>query len=169
MQSEMFGKPEAAETDNENFIFIDYEDISVPRRIAQLEAEYPLIPGKRYLHAKELAVHFGGMVKAGTLREEPARRYLLARFTALGLDEAHRMLMPGREFCKATGHDFISDLLTRDGSICSWCKEELPPRNEMTKANVNIDHKVPVSKGGNAEPKNLQLLHQWCNSEKSTS
>ncbi len=65
------------------------------------------------------------------------------------------------------------EIRDRDGNVCQNCggatqtpqqseKGVSPPGNES-----NIDHKLPVSKGGTREPDNLQNLCRTCNLEKS--
>lgn len=61
------------------------------------------------------------------------------------------------------GMQVLSDLFERDGGICQIC---------FRFANIldcNVDHIIPVSKGGKDDMDNLQLSHIWCNSVKSNS
>lgn len=47
----------------------------------------------------------------------------------------------------------------RDGGKCVYCESS---------ENIEYDHKHPVSKGGNSEPDNIQLLCRPCNRKKRT-
>jgi 5-methylcytosine-specific restriction endonuclease McrA len=51
-------------------------------------------------------------------------------------------------------------LVERDGFVCGICGK--PLRSE----NIQVDHKVPICKGGGNEIENLQLTHGDCNLEK---
>lgn len=53
-------------------------------------------------------------------------------------------------------------ILARDDFTCQICGEYLPLGN-----GAQIDHIIPVSKGGTTEPDNLQVLCQKCNRAKS--
>ena len=55
----------------------------------------------------------------------------------------------------------VEELLQRDGFVCSYCGEfnALPFNGEAT----HIDHRFPLSAGGDNEAENLQLLHSHCN------
>ena len=77
----------------------------------------------------------------------------------------------------------IQKLIKRDGPICQLCKKSLVKeyrsylkwkkgqhrthKTRRSKANINIDHINPRSKGGNMGMKNCQLTHQDCNTLKS--
>jgi 5-methylcytosine-specific restriction endonuclease McrA len=59
------------------------------------------------------------------------------------------------------GMTVLHELFMRDLGICQIC---------LRYANIldcNVDHIVPVSKGGSDAMENLQLTHIWCNSRKS--
>jgi 5-methylcytosine-specific restriction endonuclease McrA len=61
------------------------------------------------------------------------------------------------------GQQVLHELYERDAGICQIC---------FRYANIldcNVDHIVPVSKGGTDRIDNLQLSHVWCNSVKSNS
>lgn len=58
------------------------------------------------------------------------------------------------------GMQILHELWERDLGICQIC---------MRTAHIldsNVDHIVPVSKGGTDDMDNLQLTHLWCNSKK---
>lgn len=50
-------------------------------------------------------------------------------------------------------------LLERDGNICAWCGREML-------GNTQIDHVVPLCRGGTNDLKNLQVLCETCNLQK---
>lgn len=54
------------------------------------------------------------------------------------------------------------ELLLRDGPVCGICGEHLDPIREA----FEVDHIVPVSKGGTSDLSNLQLAHPACNNAK---
>ena len=47
-----------------------------------------------------------------------------------------------------------------NGAKCTYCQKELTFRE------IKIDHKIPVSRGGETTFENLTVACQWCNSEK---
>lgn len=51
------------------------------------------------------------------------------------------------------------EVWNRDKGQCVWCQ---------SKENIEFDHKTPVSKGGNSEVCNIQLLCRSCNRKKRT-
>src|SRR5690349_19945243 len=58
------------------------------------------------------------------------------------------------------GIQILHELYERDMGICQICYRT---------ANIldcNVDHIVPVAKGGTNDLDNLQLTHIWCNSRK---
>lgn len=54
----------------------------------------------------------------------------------------------------------ISLLRQKNGELCGICKEYLGD------APVEIDHIIPVSRGGSGDADNLQLTHKECNRQK---
>jgi hypothetical protein len=52
-------------------------------------------------------------------------------------------------------------LAHRDGFLCSLCGENMPDVGD-----IEVDHVVPVSKGGTSDPENLKLAHSRCNLKK---
>ena len=58
----------------------------------------------------------------------------------------------------------IKTILARDGLLCTYCGEFLaePFDGQAT----HVDHILPLSKGGDSELANLQLLHAQCNERK---
>ena len=59
--------------------------------------------------------------------------------------------------------ELILSLIDRDGYRCQLCGELLPQDSWKL---IDIDHKVPRSKGGGHELENLQLTHKSCNVRK---
>lgn len=51
--------------------------------------------------------------------------------------------------------------LLRQSNICALCNEPIVNMKDAT-----IDHKVPVSQGGQDNLQNLQLAHDRCNQKK---
>jgi 5-methylcytosine-specific restriction endonuclease McrA len=60
-------------------------------------------------------------------------------------------------------------ILNRDNWICQSCGIKVHDRNSgdwNTPDKAHIDHIIPISKGGNSEPNNLQILCRTCNLSK---
>lgn len=60
-------------------------------------------------------------------------------------------------------------LLARDGAACQLCGKPIDfdfnlDRNAPD--GPSIDHRIPFSKGGKAEPGNFRLAHRLCNSQR---
>lgn len=55
----------------------------------------------------------------------------------------------------------IKVLRDRQAGKCAFCLKALPVRG------VNVDHYIPLAKGGTNELSNLRLLHERCNKRKS--
>ena len=53
-------------------------------------------------------------------------------------------------------------VISRDGLLCGICGRPVDP------AEVHIDHRLPVAKGGDSHPQNLQVAHRACNLWKGT-
>lgn len=69
---------------------------------------------------------------------------------------------------KYTPHQRL-EILDRDGWNCQCCGIEVHDRSTgdwNTPDKANIDHIIPISKGGNSEPSNLQVLCRTCNLSK---
>jgi 5-methylcytosine-specific restriction endonuclease McrA len=49
-------------------------------------------------------------------------------------------------------------VIARDGMVCGLCSGVVENR-----ADIHIDHIVPVSRGGSDHLGNLQVSHSWCN------
>ena len=61
------------------------------------------------------------------------------------------------------------EIAERDGWICQICKnpiENMPKQKYRNPMYLNIDHIVPISKGGDDAPHNLQATHSTCNKSK---
>ena len=52
-------------------------------------------------------------------------------------------------------------IIDRDGLVCRLCGDDVP-----AVADVDIDHIVPVTRGGSDHPSNLQVTHASCNRRK---
>lgn len=63
--------------------------------------------------------------------------------------------------------DDVLWLVSRQKQKCAICKKLFPPPG--TRYRFDIDHIVPLSKGGSNNLKNLQLLHRSCNLKKDRS
>lgn len=53
-------------------------------------------------------------------------------------------------------------IMERDNYTCQWCGKYMPDE-----VGLQIDHIIPVSKGGTSDPDNLQVLCSKCNGAKS--
>lgn len=65
--------------------------------------------------------------------------------------------------------EFISrkEILERDGYRCQLCgKKTRPDYNKHSKLYPNVDHIIPLAKGGNHSRDNLQCLCRECNNKK---
>lgn len=73
-------------------------------------------------------------------------------------------VIPMKELCRSLSrptHNQKKFIHKKDGNKCANCFKELP------KVFLQVDHIVPVSKGGLNIPDNLQLLCRDCNSIKA--
>jgi 5-methylcytosine-specific restriction endonuclease McrA len=59
------------------------------------------------------------------------------------------------------------ELLERDNWTCKCCGVRVHDETRNDELKAHIDHIVPISKGGNSEPNNLQVLCRTCNLTKS--
>lgn len=51
----------------------------------------------------------------------------------------------------------------KQNGLCAICKEPVDPNDG------NLDHRIPISKGGSTGSDNLQLTHTQCNFDKSNA
>ncbi len=68
-----------------------------------------------------------------------------------------------RKHSRLIPRDVMLKVVRRDGQICQKCNRPVPD-NE-----VEFDHVIPFSKGGNSTADNIRLLHKDCNRHKSDS
>lgn len=66
-----------------------------------------------------------------------------------------------RKARQRTARNLILALAHRDGFTCSLCGEPMPDVSD-----IEVDHVIPVSKGGSDDPENLKLAHSRCNLKK---
>ncbi len=57
-------------------------------------------------------------------------------------------------------------ILDRDNWICQCCGILVHDEKINNETKAHIDHIIPISKGGNSEPSNLQVLCRTCNLSK---
>ena len=55
-------------------------------------------------------------------------------------------------------------LYERDGRICMICGQ--PAKHDHRRGGMQVDHKIPISKGGYENEDNLQMAHPYCNQKK---
>lgn len=61
----------------------------------------------------------------------------------------------------------LSELIDRDGLNCSWCGMETDPNAHIDDDNkLNIDHIIPLSRGGDDAIYNSQVMCRKCNNKK---
>ncbi|MCX6731191.1 MAG: HNH endonuclease signature motif containing protein [Candidatus Roizmanbacteria bacterium] len=68
-----------------------------------------------------------------------------------------------RKHSRHIPRDVILKVVRRDGQICQKCNEP------VIDDEVEFDHIIPFSKGGNTTTENLRLIHKNCNRRKSSS
>ena len=59
------------------------------------------------------------------------------------------------------------EILDRDNWTCQFCNVKVHDENINNELKAHIDHIIPISKGGNSKPTNLQVLCRTCNLKKS--
>jgi hypothetical protein len=63
-----------------------------------------------------------------------------------------------------------ADIIERDGVSCRACGEDcLTEGDQYHKLSINLDHIIPISKGGHNAPYNIQILCRGCNITKSNN
>jgi 5-methylcytosine-specific restriction endonuclease McrA len=95
-------------------------------------------------------------------------------------DKEYRQTENGREIAyksdmkrRLTGHGGKfkphkrKELLDRDNWICKCCGIKVHDEKRNDERKAHIDHIIPISKGGNSSPENLQVLCRTCNLTKS--
>jgi 5-methylcytosine-specific restriction endonuclease McrA len=55
-------------------------------------------------------------------------------------------------------------IIERDGMVCGICEGDIPDAT-----GIDIDHIIPLSRGGTSDPDNLQVAHRRCNLQKAAS
>jgi hypothetical protein len=110
----------------------------------------------------ERRIEIGWLVQQAT----PPKKWLdfgLARIESRAWYEWHwyRGIYPGerREHRRIRGYRRLR-IIERDGSTCGLCGAVVAPDE------LDIDHIVPVSRGGSDEDDNLQVAHASCNRRK---
>lgn len=86
-----------------------------------------------------------------------------------GRDVAYRRDMKRRSSIHAVKfkpHQRV-ELLNRDNWVCQCCGVKVHDNKESTPTKAEIDHIIPISKGGTSEPDNLQVLCRTCNRSKA--
>lgn len=68
-----------------------------------------------------------------------------------------------RNHSRLIPRDVILKVVRRDGQICQKCN------NPVVDNEVEFDHIIPFSKGGESTMENLRLIHKDCNRRKSNS
>ena len=78
----------------------------------------------------------------------------------LARDRAQRRKWRATEFTSAEREEIVDKLWKKQAGICLGCE------SAMSRQEVEIDHKTPVSRGGSNNIRNLCLMHRCCNREK---
>ncbi len=68
-----------------------------------------------------------------------------------------------RKHNRSIPRDVMLKVVRRDGQICQKCNEPVVDKE------VEFDHIIPFSKGGESTMENLRLIHKNCNRRKSNS
>ena len=69
-----------------------------------------------------------------------------------------------RGFIKKRNAVYLYNILVYNRLTCEICKKPINKRNKRLKA--SIDHKLPISKGGDESFNNLCIAHRYCNCKK---
>lgn len=103
--------------------------------------------------------------KSKEWRQKNAARYkFLNKRWRMRNPEKQRVIMFNRN-CATRGvrqaikYGLIEEKIKRQNGKCVYCKIDL-------NGSFHIDHKTPISRGGDNKPSNLQLLCQPCNNKK---
>jgi hypothetical protein len=70
----------------------------------------------------------------------------------------------------ATDNGFVEprhrvELAQQQDGTCTWCEQQLSPA-DIGAGRTQVDHVIPIIRGGPREPWNLELLHSKCNGSK---
>lgn len=81
-----------------------------------------------------------------------------------GREDAARRRAAGGIFKKG----YISDLLVKQGGVCaeSACRHSIAMLPSGLERKAHLDHIIPISRGGDSRPENLQFLCAYCNYSK---
>jgi len=64
----------------------------------------------------------------------------------------------------------IADIITRDGTNCSWCGEDVDlDLAYPDKLSKSVDHTIPISRGGPHTLENTSIMHLQCNMYKGAN
>jgi len=91
----------------------------------------------------------------GRLDEDPDLDWLISSGFCEWCDEDDAWENPWAS--RSISAELRSQILSRDGNKCVFCEAE---------ETLEIDHIIPVSKGGDSNPRNLQVLCRSCNRKK---
>lgn len=119
------------------------------------------IKGKPYYYlvkrnGNKVVFGYLGKEKPNELESKITKR----RFCLESLKEIDRILYILRQRKRPNTKVNRWDILSRDGFVCHYCGMAAP------EVKLEVDHIIPVNKGGTDEPNNLIVACQKCNSQK---